>query len=294
MIGIALAAASGVLLSFADAGKKHLTTAFSPVMLILLMFSFGIVTNFVYLNFHGLTPITWESVWLPALLCGLLAAVGELLFLYGLRGADLSIAMPLMAFLPVFSSMLGYALFDEIPSLLGGLGAVTIVAGAYLLNVRLPLRENLLLPITHILTNKACLFILISAFIGAILFVGQRYGVRHSSPVTFFTMTLVVDWFVFLGLVAWSGQFRVKQALTGKLALTLCGTGIAWAIGLTCLYASYNYTLAVYAGSAMQIQTLLSITLGALLFREQRYVQRLIAGGVIVAGVIMISWAAKF
>jgi drug/metabolite transporter (DMT)-like permease len=98
---------------------------------------------------------------------------------------------------------------------------------------------------------------------------------------------------VFLGLVAWSGRFRIRQEVTAKLALTLSGTGFAWAIGLTCLYASYNYTLAVYAGSAMQIQTLLSITLGTLLFREQRYVQRLTAGAVIVAGVIMISWAAK-
>lgn len=293
MLGIALAAASGVLLSFADAGKKYLTMAFSPEMLILLMFSFGIVTNLVYLNLQELPAIDWGMVWLPALLCGLLAAVGELLFLYGLRGTDLSIAMPLMAFLPVFSSVLGYALFDEVPSLLGGLGAVTIVAGAYMLNVNLPLRENILLPITQILTNKACLFILIAAFIGAILFVGQRYGVRHSSPVAFFTLTLVVDWFVFAGLVAWSRQFRIRQEVTSNLVLTLFGTGFAWAIGLTCLYASYNYTLAVYAGSAMQIQTLLSITLGALLFKEQRYLQRLTAGMIIVAGVIMISWAAN-
>ena len=119
MIGIALAAASGVLLSFADAGKKHLTKAFSPELLILLMLSFGIATNLAWLNFQGVPSIAWESVWLPALLCGALAAVGELLFLYGLRGADLSIAMPLMAFLPLKDSCYVDPYKGSVPFLLG-------------------------------------------------------------------------------------------------------------------------------------------------------------------------------
>jgi hypothetical protein len=66
MFGIALAAISGVLLSFADAGKKSLTSAFSPEMIIFLMFSFGVATNLVYLMFQGSAPIAWESVWIPA------------------------------------------------------------------------------------------------------------------------------------------------------------------------------------------------------------------------------------
>ena len=293
MFGIVLAASGGVLLSFADAGKKSLTKVFSPELLILLMFTFGIVVNFFYLSLQELPPIDWTAVWLPALVCGLLAAVGEMLFLYGLRGADLSIAMPLMASLPLFSSLLGYILFGEVPTMLGGFGALTIVLGAYLLNIKRPLRENAFLPITRIVSDKACMFILIAVFIGAIIFVGQRYGVRHSSPVTFFTMTLVVDWFVFLGLVVWNKSFRMSEEASLSLILTLCGTGLAWAVGLTLLYASYNYTLAVYAGSALPVQTLLGITLGAFFFGEERYFQRMIAGVVIVAGVLMISWAAN-
>lgn len=46
------------------------------------------------------------------------------------------------------------------------------------------------------------------------------------------------------------------------------------------------------AGSAMQVQTLLSIALGAVLFREERFTQRISAGVVIVADVLMIFWAA--
>ncbi|MEY4667863.1 MAG: hypothetical protein RL518_562 [Pseudomonadota bacterium] len=297
MFGIALAAIAGVLLSFADAGKKLLANTFSPEVVILLMFSFGVAVNLLFLSLKGLPAIEWGSVWLPTLLCALVAAAGELLFLYGLRGTDLSIALPLMAFLPVFSSLLGYMLFGEVPDVLGGFGAVTIIIGTYLLGINLPLHKNILQPFTKIISDRACLFILLSALIGAILFVGQRFGVRHSSPVSFFTLTLIVDWFLFLVLVIWNGRIwngRIRPigGVTPQLISTLCGTGITWAVALTCLYASYNYTLAVYAGSALQVQTLLSITLGALIFKEERYLQRMSAGVVIVVGVLMISWAA--
>jgi len=293
MFGITLALVAGLLLSFADAGKKALTKTFSVEAIILLMFGFGFLFNIVFLSTQSLPPITWSSVWLPAVLCGLLAAIGELLFMYGLKGADLSIAMPLFAFLPIFSCLLGYVLFDEVPSALGGVGAGLIVIGAYLLLLKLPIRRNLHLPLKRLFSDRACLFMLLSAAIGAILFVGQRYGVRHSSPVTFFTMTIAIDLLVFLAVVIYQRSPLLHATLTPKLLLLLLSTGTAWSIGLTCLYASYNYTLSIYAGSVVQVQTFISITLGAVLFKERQYLQRMLAGVLMVFGVIMISIGAS-
>jgi drug/metabolite transporter (DMT)-like permease len=292
MFGITLALIAGILLSFADAGKKALTKSFSVETVILLMFGFGLVINLLFLSTQNLAPINWSAVWLPALLCGLLAALGELLFLYGLKGADLSIAMPLFACLPIFSCLLGYLLFGEVPSKVGGGGACLIVVGAYLLLLKRPIRENFHQPLKRLFSDKACQFIVLSSAIGAVLFVGQRFGVMHSSPVTFFTMTIAVDFIIFLGVVICQRATLVRPALTPRLLSLLTSTGIAWSIGLTCLYASYNYTLSVYAGSVMQIQTLFSITLGALLFKEQEYLQRLLAGLLMVCGVVMISIGA--
>ncbi len=47
MLGIVMAAVGGLLFSFADAGKKALTTVFSPEAIILMTMSFGIVVNLV-------------------------------------------------------------------------------------------------------------------------------------------------------------------------------------------------------------------------------------------------------
>ena len=51
MLGIVMAAVGGLLFSFADAGKKALTTTFTPEAIILMTMSFGIVVNLVYLLF---------------------------------------------------------------------------------------------------------------------------------------------------------------------------------------------------------------------------------------------------
>ncbi len=293
MFGIVLALIAGIILSFADAGKKALTKSLSVEAIILAMFVFGFVMNIGFLSTQELPPIDWSSVWLPALLCGLLAAVGELLFLYGLRGTDLSIAMPLLTFVPVFSCIFAYLLFDEIPSAPGAVGAGLIVIGAYLLLTQLPLRENFLRPFKRLISDRACLFMLLSCLIGAVIFVGQRYGVKHSSPVAFFTMTMAVDIVVFSALILYQKAPLLLTKVTPRLLLLLTSTGIAWSIGLTGLYASYNYTLALYAGSVMQVQILISITLGAFLFKEQHYLQRLLAGLLMVFGVIMVSWGAR-
>lgn len=228
MFGITLALIAGILLSFADAGKKALTESFSVESIILFMFGFGFVVNIAFLATQQLPPLSWSEVWLPALLCGLLAVVGELLFLYGLKGADLSLAMPLLASLPIFSCILGYVLFSEVPSPLGSAGAAIIAIGAYLPLMKLPLRENFFSPIKRLFSDRACLFMMLSSLLVAILLVGQKYGMRHSSPVMFFTMTIVVDLIVFAALVVYLKKPILHRPLKPRSLLVLTSTGIAW------------------------------------------------------------------
>jgi drug/metabolite transporter (DMT)-like permease len=293
MLGISLALAGGVLLSLADAGKKFLTKSLVPEQIILLMFSFGLGINILFFSLQGFPHVEWSSVWMPALVCGVVAAVGELLFLYGLRGSDLSIAMPLFAFLPIFSSIFGFVLFREVPSALGGMGAFFVVIGAYLLVIERPLGRNVFLPFSRLLSYRASGCVLLSAFTGAMVFVGQRFGVKYSSPLAFYTLILAVDWFIFLILVVVRGIYRLPEAAVPASRAIIIGTGIAWAVGLGLLYASYNYTLAVYTGAAAQLQMLISISLGALIFKESGYLQRIVAGCVMLCGVLIISWANR-
>lgn len=293
MFGILLAAGGGALLAFADAGKKALTSFFSPEAVILITMTLGIMINLCFFLVTGFPDVVRSEVWMPALLLGALGAVGELLFLYGLRGTDLSVGIPLNAFLPIMAAGIEFAAFGVSPSPLGGLGVVIIIIGAYLMSIKLPVRENLLTPLRSILSDKGCQLLLLAVLIGAIIFVGQKHGVQHSSPVAFFTLLLAVDWVIFAALVLMKGTRNTNTPLSRHTTMLALGTGSLWGIGLTMATAAYNYTLAAYASAALQLQTLLAIAIGATLFGEESFKQRMGAGIVMVVGVITVCLSAS-
>ena len=293
MFGILLAAVGGALLAFADAGKKALTSFFSPEAIILITMTLAIVINLGFFVITGFPDIQWGEVWLPALLLGALGAVGELLFLYGLRGTDLSLAIPLNAFLPIMAAVIDYLVFRVSPNTLGSIGVGVIILGSYLLSIKLPIRGNLLTPLRSILSDKGCQLILLAILIGAIIFVGQKHGVKHSSPVAFFTLLLVVDWVIFAALVLIKGARVSGTEVSRQTKVLALGTGTLWGIGLTMVAAAYSYTLAAYASAALQVQTLLAIAIGALLFGEDSFKQRMGAGIVMVVGVIAVCFSAS-
>ena len=293
MFGIILAAGGGALLAFADAGKKALTSVFSPEAIILITMTVGIIINLCFFLVTGFPDVVWSEVWLPALLLGGLGAVGELLFLYGLRGTDLSLAIPLNAFLPIMAAGIDYLFFGVSPNTLGSVGVTIIILGSYLMSIKLPVRGNLLTPLQSIFSDKGCQLILLAVFIGAIIFVGQKHGVKHSSPVAFFTLLLAVDWVIFAGLVVVKGARISGTELSRHTKMLALGTGGLWGIGLTMAAAAYSYTLAAYASAALQVQTLLAIAIGAALFGEDSFKQRMGAGLVMVLGVIAVCFSSS-
>jgi len=293
VFGILLAALGGALLAFADAGKKAMTSFFSPEAVILITMTLGIVINLCFFLITGFPDIAWGEVWLPAVLLGSLGAVGELLFIYGLRGTDLSLAIPLNAFLPVIAAGIDYLAFGALPNTLGSIGVVIIILGAYLMSIKLPFTSNLLTPLLSLFSDKGCQLVFLAVVTGAIIFVGQKHGVKHSSPVAFFTLMLVFDWIFFAVLVLVKGARIPGTTLSRQNKMMAFGTGCLWGVGLTMLTAAYNYTLAAYASAALQLQTLLAIVIGAFLFGEESFKQRMGAGVIMVVGVIAVCWSAS-
>jgi drug/metabolite transporter (DMT)-like permease len=287
MLGITMAAVGGLLFSFADAGKKALTTTFSPEAIILITMTFGIIVNLAYLSFVGFPEVDWAASLLPVLVLGILGAVGEALFMYGLRGTDLSLATPLLALTPVVAGVFDYLLFGHLPSSTGALGVVIIMLGAYLLSVKRPLRKNVLMPLIRLFTDRGCRYILLAVLIGGLLFVGQKIGFPHSSPVLFVTFTLVVNWIIFAVLAFRFGFIVRDTVFNARTAAVIFGTGLTWAGGITLVCCSFHYTLAAYASGGQQLQIPAAIILGAVFFGEESFKQRLIAGLLMGIGVIV-------
>ena len=287
MLGIVMAAVGGLLFSFADAGKKALTTVFSPEAIILMTMSFGIVVNLVYLSFVGFPAVNWGASLLPVLILGVLGAAAEALFMYGLRGTDLSLATPLLALTPVVAGVFDYFMFGHLPSSTGAVGVMIIMLGAYLLSVKRPLNQNALTPFVRLLTDKGCQYILLSVLLGGLLFVGQKFGFPHSSPVLFVTFTLFVTWIIFAALTLRFG-IRVRNATcNARIAAIVLGTGLTWAGGISLVCCSFHYTLAAYASGGQQLQIPAAIILGAVFFGEESFRQRMLAGLLMGIGVVV-------
>ena len=130
---------------------------------------------------------------------------------------------------------------------------------------------------------------LLSALIGAIVMVAQKYGSQHSSGIMFFTLLLCIDWLVFAVIVWRRGLLQPGAVLSRSTLKIIIATGITWGVGGALAYSAFSYTMSAYVGAALQIQVLLSIILGAVAFKEKEIKQRFLAGCIMLGGIVMVA-----
>jgi drug/metabolite transporter (DMT)-like permease len=292
MIGISLAIVASILFTLSDLGKKALSHTLSPSGMIFSAMTCGLITNGAYLLFIEPAPLNLTPLWIPLIFCALAAVAGELLFIYGIKQTDLSLAKPLSAVFPVLATIIAYVFFDEVPSVLGGLGVFTIVLGAYLLGTKPPFKRNVMLPVYLLRRQKGCQMMIISAFIGATIMVAQKHTAPNTSGILFFTLMLCIDWAIFAFLV-WRHGFIVPGATFSlSTALITVASGILWGIAGAMAYSAFAYALSAYVAAALQIGVLLAIVLGGVVLKEKDIKQRLFASCIMLAGICMVALGA--
>ena len=256
-------------------------------IVIWLPVTFGLLMNLAYLSITGFPDTDWNALLYPIIICGIIAILSEILFVVGIRTNEFSIGMPLLAFIPVFALIFAYLFYGEIPAREAGVGIALVVLGAYILGMEPPLKlKKIFQPLVMLTSSNGPRTMLAAAITGALIFVVQRSGVKHSSPVFFFTILIFIEW-IFFGIVI----LKKRQKLPKKKDFPLVAmTGIAWGLGLTLVYASYHYTLAAYAASIMQLNILISIPVGFIFFREGAFKQRITAVSVMLLGAAIVAF----
>jgi drug/metabolite transporter (DMT)-like permease len=292
MIGIILAVVASLLFTLSDLGKKALSHTLSPSGVIFSSMTCGLITNGAYLVFFQPTPLELGPAWLLLGFCALGAIAGELLFMHGIRQTDLSLAKPLSAVFPVFATIIAYLFFDEVPSVLGGLGVATIVLGAYLLGTKPPFKRNLMLPIYLLRRQRGCQMMLLAAFIGAAIMVAQKHAAPNTSGILFFTLMLCIDWIIF-GFLVWRHGFLLPGATLSRFTIPITlASGILWGVAGALAYSAFNYALSAYIAAALQIGVLLAIILGGVVLKEKDIKYRLFASCIMLIGICMVALGA--
>lgn len=231
-------------------------------------------------------PKIGPNFWIALLFGGggnLLTAV---FYMKALRHSDLSITIPMVSFTPLFLLITSPLILGEFPSIYGFFGILLIVFGTYVLNINTR-KSGFFEPFKALLHEKGPRYMLLVAFIWSITSNMDKMGIQNSSPLfwlisvnTFITITM-------LPILTLYAKKPVKQiSLNWKILIAI---GIFNALTLVFQMMAYNLTLVAYVISIKRSSIIISVILGALLFKEKGLEERLAGTILMILGVLLIT-----
>lgn len=231
-------------------------------------------------------PVVLETAFWPLLAVG--GAIGGFTYwLYGLalKAGDLSLALPMLAFTPLFLLVTSPVTVGEFPAPGGLCGIALVVAGAYVLNLR-ERRHGVLGPVKALLTNKGSRLMLAVAAIWSIGANIDKLGLTASSPLfwgaaVYGAIALALG----LGLV----RKRGGRQLTGRGVGLFCLAGFLEAVGFACQMYALPLTQVSYVIAIKRLSVVFSVLLGAAVFHEPDLRHRLPGAFLMVVGVFFIA-----
>ena len=268
--------------------KKKLAH-YSPGELVMVRFGFCALVLSPILLLQPLPAVpmafwAWVAVLLP------LEILAMLLYMRAIRDSPLSLTLPYLAFTPVFAVLPGALILGERLSPQGVAGILLVATGAYLLNAHHALAGHpatWLAPLLAVWRERGSRLMLAVAIIYSVTSVLGKGALRYMPPQTFGPF-----YFALLGpLAVVAAGAREPRALRALWRRPL------WNIALGLLMAAMVLThfLAIarvevaYMIAVKRTSLLFGILYGAMLFREQRLAQNLLAGSLMVGGVALIA-----
>ena len=247
------------------------------------------------LLFGGAWPLALApGFWTNMVISAALAVASNVLLVYALQSADLSVLGPINAYKSVISLVLGVFLLGEIPAPMGAAGVLLIVAGSYFVVDRAPdqARRSAL---GQFFRDRGIQFRFAALAVSATEAIFLKRALLLSSPlITFIFWSILglpiaaaaiavferpragqeialfrANWPTYLQLAATSGIMQLTSLLTfGKLQV--------------------GYSLALF-----QLSTLISVFLGYRYFQEGQIRKRLAGSLIMAAGAVLIAMQGK-
>lgn len=191
---------SALLESFKDVTGKTSATRTNEYTTAFAMKSMGLLVLLPVVLFVGLAPIR-PQFWIAFVTAMFTMSSGVFLYMRAVRLSPLSVSIPLLSFNPVFTALLSYVFFHEVPDLPGWMGILLVSAGLYMMRLaRSDLWRGLLRPVVSIKDEPGAVAMLGVAFIWSIGAYVAKALVVASSPLTaafFLSLAGSIGLFVF-------------------------------------------------------------------------------------------------
>lgn len=275
-------------LASADAATKRWLQDYTAQELALVRFTFTglLIAPLILINPLPSLPLEFWY-WIAALLPAEIIAM--LLYMQAIRDYPLSLTLPYMAFTPVFITLTGWALLGEQVSAGGFAGILMIVLGAWVLNLELGSQmrwHQLHAPLAAIARNRGSRLMLLAAILYSFTATGSKGAMQYLPPEQFGPL-----YFAIVGLVALVlfslRQPRIGSVIWRRPAATLLIGALMGVMVVTHFIAIQKIEVA-YMIAIKRTSLLFGILYGTFLFREQGLTLHLIAGGLMVTGIMLI------
>jgi len=229
--------------------------------------------------------------------------LGTTLAFRALKSTDISLAVPMLSFTPLFLVLTAFVMLQEIPSLAGMAGIVIIVAGSYILNTAAE-HTSLLDPFRAMVSHPGILAMFFVAFLYAIAIGFDKMVVLNSDIVFGSAVVFSVLGSAFLALFLLKSA-RHRQDLPAPAAMApaqeqphsgsphdILVAGILIAIFLTiesvAINAAYLDQIVPYVSAIKRMSIIITVLYGTLIFRETGIRQRVSGAVLMVFGVVLI------
>jgi uncharacterized membrane protein len=229
-------------------------------------------------------PDVKAGYWVIIILSTPLEVVAGLLYLEALRVSPMSLAVPFLAWTPVFSALASLAVLGEIPGRSGAAGIALVTIGSFLLTWERGRGTNALL--STLRKERGIRLMLGVAMIFSVTSALGKLGVLYSSPSFFgFTYALSVTAAFVLFLAVKGGRESLSSL---RPHWRLLAVGAAAALMIIFHFAAIERTQVAYMISVKRSSLLFSVVLGRLLFGERKTGWRFLGAAVMSGGMLLL------
>ena len=229
------------------------------------------------------------AFWTNIVTAAALAVAGNVLLVHALKSGDLSVLGPINAYKALLSALLGVALLGEVPTGMGMLGMLLILAGSYFVVGSAAVRPagN---AFGHFLRSPGVPFRFAALALSATEAVFLKRALLLSTPLTTFALWSILGLPIAAAAAAVLLRGRVGRefVLVARQPGTYVWLALATGIMQWTTIVAFGRLQVGYALALFQLSALVSVFLGYRYFQERDIRKRLAGAAVMVAGAAII------
>ncbi len=224
----------------------------------------------------------------PAGISIVLNLLANLFFLASMKRIPMSTGIPLLSFTPVFVAVSSIPLLGEYLEVRQWLGVLLVTLGAFVLTAPPEAGLSLRRIVRSFWGNRGAMYMVAVAVLWALTPIFDKLALRHAG-VGLHGLVLAVGVALGMGVVLWArSQLLSLRIAPQRLPLLAVGGGInVLALGLQ-LFAISAMVVSVFEAFKRAAGLLLAMILGQVLFRERLSAHRIVAGGMMATGVVLV------